>query len=264
MNLRTTLTCLALTSFATVAFASNTNSFVLVNSKSGKTIGKANYSIGKSKNGFKIESHFEYHILSSDLPPTAQSTTTVVNGRAVSTDDAQIDEGQYSSSYRISDDGNFLSGFIQNAASLAMTNFEPNKSRTAISSSSVQAGILGLTHDIPLPKPEVYFAPDGDPSAIQALMTAVLTHPHPDATYLVFVPAGIASPQENLAYVTVQPVKDTRTGTLDGKTIALQRYIVNFHVGHADVYVDSDGNLMEANVAPLSLNYIRAHFALAP
>lgn len=257
MNLRTTFAWLAFTSFTAVAFASNTNSFVLVNSKSGKAIGKA-------KNGFKIESHFEYRILSSDLPSTPQTSTTVVNGRAVSTDDAQIDEGQYISSYRISDDGDFLSGFIQNAASLAMTNFEPNKPRTAITSSSVQAGILGITHDIPVPKPDVLFAPEGDPSAIQTLMTTVLTHPHPDATYLLLVPAGISSPQETLMYVTVQPVKDTRTGTLDGKSIALQRYIINFHVGHADVYVDSDGNLMQADIAPLSLNYIRAHFVLAP
>ncbi|MGA7156437.1 MAG: hypothetical protein WBY53_06310 [Acidobacteriaceae bacterium] len=265
MNLRIAFVSLALASFAATALASNANNFTLVNSKSGKSVGKASYSIDKSKNVFKVQGRFEYHIPSSDLPSSPQSNTTVVNGRAITnSNEGFVDDGQYTTSYKVNADGDFLSGFVQNETTLTMTSFEPNKAHTAVTVTSVQAGKIGDGEDLPIPKPNFLFAADGDPSAIQILITEVLTHPHPDATYLVVVPPGISNHQPDLFYVTVQPIKDQPTGTLDGKPIALKRFIMNFHVGHADIYVDNDGNLMQANMTPMALKYIRAKFTLNP
>jgi len=53
MTLRSFALSLAFASIATAAFAADANSFILVNS-TGKTIGKASYSIDKTKDGFRV------------------------------------------------------------------------------------------------------------------------------------------------------------------------------------------------------------------
>jgi hypothetical protein len=266
MLYRSAVLSLALASMAATAFASDSNSFILVNSTSDKPVGKASFSIDKTKDGFKGRTRFDYQIHSSQLPHAPSSGSAVVNGKELTTsNDAFIQDGQFTGEYKISTQGNFISGFIQDAGTVTMTSFTPNKTRTSITVSPVQGGSIGATSEIALPKTDFLLAPDFDPSAIQVLITTALTNPHPDSTYLLVVPAGVLTKSGGEPmYVTIQPVNDTKTGTLDGKPINLKRFIMNFHVGHADIYTDDSGNLMQANIGPLSVNYVRAKFSLAP
>jgi hypothetical protein len=39
---------------------------------------------------------------------------------------------------------------------------------------------------------------------------------------------------------------------------------MKFHTGNANIYTDADGNLMEAQMAPIQAVYVRSKFALAP
>ena len=51
-------------------------------------------------------------------------------------------------------------------------------------------------------------------------------------------------------------------GTLDGKPIDLKHYTLRFHAGDADVYTDTEGKLMEADMKQMSSKYVRVKFAL--
>jgi hypothetical protein len=264
MKIRSAILPLALAVTTSAALASDANMFILVNAKTGKTVGKASYTIDKAKNGFKVRSKFEHHISSSQLPQQ-QSETTAVAGMQITTDDSHIEEGQISAEYKIDADGNFVSGFLEDTSTSTMTNYDPNKAHDAITVSPVANGSIRETHDIPLPKPVFLLAPDFDPAPIQVLITTALNHPHPDYTYLLVVPPDITTrPGSEPIYVTIQAAKDTRTGTLDGKPVTLKHYLMNYHVGRADLFIDDSGTLMEAQIGPLGVDYIRAKFVLAP
>ena len=258
MNLRCTTLSLALFSLtATSSFAASapSNDFVLIN-KSGKAIGKASYTIEK-KNGYKIRSHFNYRVDPADLPAVSDpSQSNSSMGR--------ISDAQFSFEYSVDDNGNFLSGFTRDTATQLMTSLQPTKARDSININRMQAGVQEGVRTLNLPKPDFLVAPDYDPSVIQLLLTTALAHPHADNTYMLIVPA---SPDRgpmatnDADYVVLQPAGDAK-GTLGGKPVDLKHYLLNFHVGKADLYTDADGNLMEADMDPLHAKYVRATFVL--
>ncbi len=242
MNLRTTLAVLVLACFSLPALASkasSANNFILVDSQSGKPVGKAAYTIRESSKGYKVGGFFQYKMPSNK-------------------------QGQYDMSYRLDSTGNFLFGSMQDQAAQKTYNFQPNKQRTSIEVSTIQAGGLSNPTSAALPKPEFYFAAIGDPSAIQVLMTSALAHPHPDSIYLLLIPMGAINPMNRYRLVSVQP-DAARSGTLDGKSVALKSFTLRFHTGPAgEVYLDDSNNLMEADIPKLQLNYVRKNFTLSP
>ncbi|MFP5268596.1 MAG: hypothetical protein ACLGQU_14675 [Acidobacteriota bacterium] len=259
MNFRTSFVFLALASFSLPAVASKNkaNNFTLVDAGSGKNVGKASYSIQQSKKGYKIDGRFEYSIVST--APPAAGTQTKPDGNAGSTE-----QGQYDISYKLDSTGNFLSGSIQDQVAQKTYNWQPNKQRTTIEVSTIQAGSLGSPVIAKLPNPDFFMISDGDPSAIQILMTAAQTHPLPNSTYMLLIPEDTINPKNRFILVNIQPDAD-RTGTLDGKSVALKSFILRFHTGPtAEVYLDGAGNLMEADLPKLQLNYVRQNFTLSP
>lgn len=260
--LRRAVAAVAVASLPLSAFAAaDANSFALVN-HAGRNIGKASYTITKTKDGYKVTTHFQYRAgISGDATVAADDPTkTTANSGATVTD------YQYSGEYKIADDGSFLSGFTQNSANQILSSFQPNKTRSLVTVGQIQGGVNLGSRDIELPKPWFLLAPDYDPSAIQLLLTAAAAHPHSDSTYLFLVPASGSGPKalNTPLFVTLQPLSDTPAGTLDGKPVTLKHIQMNYHAGKADLYVDDAGNLMQADMGTLSASYIRTKFVLTP
>ncbi|MES2392752.1 MAG: hypothetical protein V4555_13995 [Acidobacteriota bacterium] len=257
MNLRSAAFALAFASIATAGLASSpSNDFTLVG-QSGKPVGKATYTIEKTKSGYKVHSRFEYRLSSDALPGTDPTKVSGGAGRTA--------EAQFSFEYNVDDNGNFLSGYTRDSATQTMTSMSPDKARANINISRLQAGVQQGSRTLGLPKPDFLVAPDFDPSSIQILLTTAAAHPHADNTYLLIVPS---SPDRGPAanndadYIILQADTTSPQGTLDGKPITLKHFILHYHVGQADVYTDPDGNLMEADMTPVHATYIRNKFTL--
>lgn len=258
MSARTILVPLGLVVLSAASFAAApANSFNLV-STAGKNIGNASYTISKDKNGYHIVGKFQYRLGSSMQAESNTGDTHMSSG-------VMFNEGQFSEDFKISEDGNFISGYTQNSTNQIMTSFQPNKTGTMVTINQIQGGIGLGAHDLPLPKPNFLVVPDFDPGSLQLFLTTALAHPHDDKTYLFLVPAG-SNPRgrENAIYVTLQLAPDTPEGTLDGKPIHVMHYVMGYHVGKADLYTDDAGTLMQADMGPLNASYIRTKFVLSP
>jgi len=257
MSRRVALVPLALVSLLASAFAvAPTNSFNIVTA-AGKTVGNASYTISNDKNGYHIIGKFQYHLGSS---AGADNTTGDTHMSNVVT----FNEGQFNEDFKVAEDGNFISGYTQNATTQMMSSFQPNKAGTLVTVNQIQGGVGLGAHDLTLPKPGFLVVPDFDPGSLQLFLTTALAHPHADKTYLFVVPAG-SNPRarESTLYVTLQLAPDTVEGTLDGKPVHLLHYLMGYHVGSADLYADDAGTLMRADMGPLGVSYIRAKFVLA-
>ena len=257
MHFRAALVSVAVASvaFAAPAFAAApSNSFNLV-STAGKNIGNAAYTITKDKNGYHIVGKFQYRLGSSVQANSAGDTHMGSN--------VAFNEGQFIEDFKVSEDGNFLSGYTQNSTNQMMTSFQPNKTGTVVTVNQIQGGVGLGSHDLPLPKPNFLVVPDFDPGSLQLFLTTALAHPHDDKTYLFLVPAG-SNPRgrESNLYVTLQLAPDIPEGTLDGKPVKVMHYLMGYHVGKADLYTDDSGTLMQADIGPLSVSYVRAKFVL--
>jgi len=267
MSLRFAALSLTLAFSTAAAFAADANTFVLVNA-SGKTMGKASYTIDKTKDGIRVRSRFQYRLSAADIQAASDPDLDSGGGgrRGGGGGAGGLTDAQYTAEYKITADGDFLTGFTQNGDTQMLTSYQPDKKGGNLIIGQVQAGVSGGSRDLALPSPHFLLAPDYDPSVLQVLLTTALTHPHADSTYALVVPAG-ANPRarNNALYVTLQPaLAISANGTLAGKPVALKHYLLNYHQGHADLYADADGTLMEADLGPLSAKYIRTGFTLAP
>ena len=249
LTLRSAALSLALASSAAAALAADPNSFVLV--KDGKNDGKATYSIDTAKDGYHIKSRYEYHLT---VAPSATSTTSF----------STINEAQFSNDYKVDLNGNYISGYTQNATNQMITSFQPNKTRDIVTVNQIQGGMSGGGKPLPLPRPDFLVAPDYDPSALQILLTTSLAHPHADSKYTFVVPGTGMGPKaaNTIVYVSVQAQPDAN-GTLDGKPITLKHFQMNYAKGKADLFTDADGKLMQADMGTLATSYIRVKFVLA-
>jgi hypothetical protein len=249
MILRAAALFVALSCTATAALAADNNSFTLLHA--GKPIGRASYTIDTTKDGYRLRAHFEYRT-------PAVSTDTLNSGHG-----STPTEAQYSSEFKIDLNGNFLSGYTQNAANQMITSYQPSKLRDSITVSQNQGGISGDGRTLAMPSPDFLVAPDYDPGTLQILLTTSLAHPHKDSRYSLLVPgSGIGPKSSNtLIYIAIHPASDA-TGTLDGKPVTLKHYQLSYLKGAADLYTDDAGHLMEADMGPLGSTYVRAKFAL--
>jgi len=250
MLLRTAALIVALSCTATAALAADNNSFTLLHA--GKPIGRASYTIDTTKDGYRLRSHFEYRI-----PAAPADALNSDHGSSAPT------EAQYSSEFKIDVDGNFLSGYTQNAANQMITAYQPDKLRDSITVSQNQGGVSGDGRTLAMPGPNFLVAPDYDPGTLQILLTTSLAHPHKDSKYTLLVPGNGASPKSSntLIYIAIHTAPDA-TGTLDGKPVTLKHYQVSYLKGSADLYTDDTGRLMEADMGPLGSTFVRAKFAL--
>jgi hypothetical protein len=257
MNRRAALVSLALAALTASAFAAApTNSFNLITS-AGKNVGNAAYTITKDKNGYHVVGKFQYK-LGSSMQTDSKTGGTSMNSTIA------FNEGQFYEDFKVSEDGTFLSGYTQNATNQVMTSFQPNKAGNLVTVNQIQGGISLGSRDFPLPKPGFLVVPDFDPATMQVFITTALAHPHDDKTYLFLVPAGAnARGNDTSLYVILQLAPDTPSGTLDSKPVKVTHYILNYHVGKADLFTDDTGTLMQVDMGPLNISYIRAKFALA-
>jgi hypothetical protein len=252
MKLRFAAFVLSLATFAATAGA-QANSFQLIN-KGGKAIGKASYTIDKTKDGYKVKAKFEYRTgvaVPSDNP----------DSYGPSSDGSNITDAQVTSEYKVDGNGNYLSGFTQNSANQTITSFSPSKPRDVVVIGQVQGGVGLGSKSLGMPKPDFLVAPDFDPSAMQVLLTGVLAHPHADHLYLLAVPASGPRSVNNALYLTIADPTDA-TGTLDGKPVALKHYALGWNKAKGDLYADANGTLMQANIGTINARYVRAKFAL--
>jgi hypothetical protein len=252
MNLRPAALALSLAACTTAAFA-QANSFQLVN-KSGRTVGKASYSIEKTKDGYKVKAKFEYRTgisVTSDAtdPSGAPSASSAVT------------DAQFSSEYKVDANGDYLSGFTQNGSTQTLSSFTPSKTRNSVVIGQTQGGVGLGSKDLPMPLPSFLVAPDYDPSAIQVLLTGALAHPHSDHLYLLAVPSSGPRGLNTALYVTIADPTDA-TGTLDGKPVTLKRYALGWNKAKGALYADADGTLMQADIGTINISYIRAKFKL--
>lgn len=245
----------ALLSFAalTVVASAQTNSFQLLN-KSGRVIGKASYTTSKTKDGgLSIKAKFEYRTGVADA-------TVSTDPNKMGNDGANITDNQLSAEYKVDANGNYLSGFMQNGATQTTTSFSPTKSRDGIDISAIQGGVNLGSRNLAMPKPDFLVAPDYDPSAMQVLLTTILTHPHEDHLYLIAVPGVGRGASQPMYIKTADPVD--ATGKLDGKDVKLKAYQVGWNKGRGFLYADEAGNLMQANIGSINVMYVRNKFVL--
>jgi hypothetical protein len=252
MTFRSAAISLALALAASAALAADPNSFTLV--RSGKTVGRASYTIDTVKDGFHVKAHYEYRFTA----PVATSTDNSGNQTGM------MSEAQFSSDYKVDPNGDYISGYTQNAATQMLTSFQPSKARDLVTIGQTQGGVNGGGKPVPLPSPHFLVVPDYDPSAIQILLTTAAAHPHADTKYTFLVPGNGMGPKgsNTLAYVSLQPPTDA-TGTLDGKPVTLKHYQMKYLKGQADLYTDADGKLMEADMGILEASYVRLKFVLS-
>jgi hypothetical protein len=251
MKHRSTVFALSLTAFAATAFA-QANNFQLV--KGDKTIGKATYTIDKTKDGgYKVKARFEYRT------GQAASDLTADPSRPGSMPTA-ITDAQMSSEYKVDANGNYLSGFTQDSADQMITSLTPSKTRDVVVVGQTQGGTSLGSKSLPMPKPDFLVAPDYDPSAVQVLLTAAHAHPHSDHTYLLVVP-GIGNKGTQAVYLTIADPTDA-TGTLNGKPVAVKQYALGWYQTKGVLYTDADGTLMQVNVGPIDSSYVRNGFKL--
>lgn len=255
MRLRSAALSLALASLPAFAFAADNNSFVLVG-RSGKSIGKASYTIDKMKDGVRVKSHFEYR-----LGTEAQAAETDPANPSMAAR-GRVTDAQFTAEYKVDTNGNFQSGFTQNSADQKITSFQPSKTRDSVTIGQMQGGVNLGSRTLNVPKPDFLLASDYDPGAVQVLLTVALAHPHTDSTYLLIVPGSGPAGGANAVYVQLQPPTDAN-GTLDGKPVALKHYVLKYANSNADVYADADGTLMEADMASPQAKYVRTRFALS-
>jgi hypothetical protein len=234
------------------AFA-QANSFQLIN-KAGRVIGKASYSINKTKDGYKVSAKYEYRTGIANAVVDADPGKPGMNG-------ANVTDSQFSSEYKVDANGNYISGYAQNSANQMITSFSPSKTRDVIVIGQVQGGTGLGSKTLPMPKPDFLVAPDYDPSAIQILLTGALAHPHADHLYLVAVPASGYPAGNNALYINVADPTDA-TGSLDGKPVALKHYALGWNKTTGDLYADASGTIMQADIGTINIKYVRAKFKL--
>jgi hypothetical protein len=187
MNFRTSALALAVSCIAAAAHASSpSNDFILLG-QSGKPVGKASYSIDKAKNGFKVHARYSYHLNTDNMALPGTDPTQAGGGAA------RTIETQYTFEYAVDANGDFTSGYTRDSSTQTMISFQPDKARTNINISALQAGVQQGSRTLALPRPDFLVAPDFDPSALQALLTSAAAPP-PPPTPTPTTPTSSSSP----------------------------------------------------------------------
>jgi len=242
-----------------------TNNFEL--HLAGKPIGKANYSIGPAKNGLKLTSRYSFHMVG---PDGARSESDF------------LDDFKFDASYK------YLDGTIDDKVHLKNRGLLPNKNFTEMSISQYSGGSEPTTF-ITI-APNLMMLPNFDVGAAQAALLLATTHPTSDNKYALLVPApgggggsggGRGRGKAPDAASTGPDAQDAAlpgdrsveaiwvkgtpfTGTLDGKPLNVNSYMLAVGKFRWLFFADESNNLMQLNVSMLHASYIRENFKLDP
>ncbi|MES2393614.1 MAG: hypothetical protein V4555_18395, partial [Acidobacteriota bacterium] len=131
--------------------------------------------------------------------------------------------------YQIGKDGLLDTGMLGQTANQTVTMYMPSKANDALTVRTTKAHVETANHTVAIPKPEILLALPNDPSVFQVALQVATAHPHADNTYYLYVPGTTKSPDriEPFRLHAPKPAK----GTLDGKPVTLQHYILTFHAG---------------------------------
>jgi hypothetical protein len=225
------------------------NTFVIRGAKGGD-IGKCVYTFDKTKDGYKVTSRFQATV------PTQVRANEDPDGAA-----KVISEVQQNHAYKLDAAYLYAGGTIQDMTTQMTNGFSPNKQRTQMTLSHVQAGIQGQSSQLPL-QPAYMLLSNYDCSALQSLLYMATTHPTADGQYYLIVPPASGrpggGPQTVQAHWLAQP---DASGTLAGKPVTVHHYLISFGKIDYNLYADETNTLLEADVTKLG-NMIRAGFVL--
>jgi hypothetical protein len=235
---------IAVTSVA--AHAADQNNFVI--QTNGAPSGTCHYSFDKTKDGYKVTSHFQDRVKAVFQEADAIGTTAKVN-----TDVEQ------SHTYKLDANYAYTGGNVLTSSTQMNNGYSPNKTRTQMQLSAMQGGVQQPSFIIAM-DPSLIVLPDFDASAVQTLLYQATAHPTADSNYFVVVPQAYGSPMKVSSHWTVQP--DT-TGTLAGAAVPLHHFSFAFGSKTYDVYGDATNTLMEVDVSGLNAKYIRTGFVLS-
>jgi hypothetical protein len=230
MKNRVILFALTLLASASALHAATPVTFDLIN-KGHTSSGTATLTFETSKKGIKFHSALEYSVVKYGTP--------------------------HAIDYKVDPDGLFLSASSYSVNDRAATLYSPAKGHTAVDI-MLPGGDL---QTVPNVKPDILVAFPEDPGVWQTLFQIAATHPHADGIYTLMVP-GSKTTVATLKPFRLPAPTDSQ-GTLDGKDIALKHYTLTFAAGEANIYFDTDGNLMQADT-PFSLKLVRKNFVLKP
>jgi hypothetical protein len=239
---------LAVTLLLTVTAAHAQQNAFTIQSK-GAAIGKCVYTFDKSKDGFKVLSHYQAHIAAqfhSGSDPTNPVTNTVT-------------DIQQTNAYKLDATYSYLGGSITDNITQIISGYSPNKQHTVMQLSSMQGGTQGKPSELAL-MPGYIVLPTYDASAVQALLYQATAHPTADALYFIIVPTP-RGPSSVQAKWTPQP---DAAGTLAGKPVTLHHFSFAFGKSISDIYSDETNTLMEVDISVLNISYIRNGFTLGP
>jgi hypothetical protein len=233
--------------FVSVAAFAQTNTFDI--QSGSRIIGKDSFTLGKIKQGYKLDSHPTSHFGGTD--------TSLQN------------EFKYDESYA------FLVGSSADMVNQIHISYTPAKARTSLVIGSVQAGVQDSRFlDI---KPDFTVMPAYDAGAAQVMLLLAVTHPTATNLYNVVVPGAARSgtpsaadgaplptgPRPgNFAYDPLWTKGPATTGTLDGKPIQLQTYVLTAGKSTWTFFADESNTLLQLDVSALNASYIRSKFKL--
>ncbi len=229
MPMRTLVLSVAFLTSTSTLLAANTNSFDLLN-KQGVKAGTADYTVDASKNIIKVHSTLAY----------------LSEGR----------DGSHIIDYRVGLDGLFITGNINSAKDHTLTYYTPGKAHDTLEIATL-SGQSRVTHT---DKPDIFIAFPDEPGIWEVLLRVTAAHPHDDAIYTLYLPAPPPRTNDNVQPFRLIPATPAN-GTLDGKPITLQHFVLVFNSGRAHIYVDADGRLMQAE-SPFTLKQTRKNFEL--
>lgn len=236
------------------AAAAQTNSFDFVSG--GRSLGRASFTLAPSRQGFKLSSHISYHM----------------NGM----------ESDVSDEFKFSADYAYLEGSSSSISTQMHTSYIPNKTRTDLVIGMVQGGVQDSRH-LAI-KPGLAILPPFDPGAAQVMLLLATIHPTANNLYSVVVPGatpgggggrgdsapppdpadggGGHQPAGNNAYDALFTRGSDGSGTLDGRPIALQTYLLTAGKNTWTFFADDQGNLMQMDNSMVHASYIRSRFKL--
>jgi hypothetical protein len=224
------------------------NTFVI--QSNGTAAGKCVYTFDKAKDGFKVSSRFQAKI-AAQFHSGSDPTNPVTN---------DVTDIQQSHAYKLDASYTYLGGSVMDNTTQQTRGYSPNKQRTVMQISMVQAGIQGQSSELPL-MPGYMVLPPDDASAVQALLYLATSHPTSDSLYFIIVPNS--NPRSGPSSVQAKWVpQPSVTGTLAGKPVTLHHFSFAFGKSIYDVYADDTNTLMETDISVLKVSYVRTGFAL--
>ena len=233
--------------FVSVAAFGQTNAFDI--QSGNRIIGKDTYTLAKVKQGYKLDSHPTTHFAGAD--------TSLQN------------EFKYDENYA------FLVGSSTDMVNQIHISYTPAKARTSLVIGSVQAGVQDSRFlDI---KPDFSVMPAYDAGAAQVMLLLASTHPTATNLYNIVVPGAARSgppsaadgtplptgPRPgNFAYDALWTKGPAATGTLDGKPVQIQTYVLTAGKSTWTFFADERNTLLQLDVSALNTSYIRSKFKL--